>query len=169
MQKIYILSSWCARRLRNRECTLTSSTFSRFDGSRFFFGWHENRPESRIVSFAEDQKPSAHRLFPMISYIGLSVTTVNPFRVVLSVPIYSGVCSLRVFLVNGSNATRKVIRGYNDLIVNPLSTVWCHQGAITENAADFCILLRYIIAQNASTWLTAVIASLYRIISARLK
>lgn len=117
-------------------------------------------PGSRIVSFAKN------RLFPMIIYIELFVTTVNPFSVVLSKHVYSSVCLLRAFLINGSNTTKKAIHEYNDLIVNPLSGC-CHQGAIAGNATDFCILC--VIAQNVSAWLTVVIALLYRIVFARLK
>lgn len=137
------------------------------------FGWESflsrlarEAPESRIISFAKNPKSRTHRLFPMIIYIELFVTTVNLFSVVLSKHVYSSVCLLRAFLINGSNTTKKAIHEYNDLIVNPLSGC-CHQGAIAGNATDFCILC--VIAQNDSAWLTVVIALLYRIVFARLK
>lgn len=131
-------------RLRGSSLALTNLTFPPIPffplvGKRRRLLDHESsRPPRKI--------PSLHRLFPMMSYTGLSATTVNPFSVVPSAPVYSGVRSLRIFLVSGSYAAGKVIGKCNDLIVSPLSTVYRHQGAIAQDLPDFCILLRCVIS-----------------------
>lgn len=169
VENIYILSNWCVRRLRSRERALTNSTFSRFDGSRFFLGWHENRPNRGSYRSQKIRNRARVVYFRWYLTQDCPLRLLTPLESFRQCPFIATFARYEYFLVNGSNTARKVIREYNDLIVNPLSTVWCHQGAITGNAADFYILLRYIIAQNASTWLTAVIALLYRVIFSRFK